>query len=688
MILRLKKSLAVSVATSLALVFSEFPPPVRHACEGIAASYRRWASHGGDGNYAGIPGQNAIDCLHSMPFRVDLAVEFIDGYLGYLQFQSTIEPLQSPPSGYISTSVDLLGRFETIRARSISNLYTNQYDFDQDIDYLISRANDGHLNVELCSQEIMHFEHGIPLVSISEDGKQLPKIYTLSDATLGLMGAKNISNLVEINGVDAIYYLESSIGVRLGYQDPDARYNYLFPSYTAGFSGKSSGGAWTTYKGSWPGAAHQILQFANGSNLTVDTTATWPSNNGPMVYENGEMLFEAACIPSKTGTFGRYPGSFYASPTYDLPPSGAAIFPSPVIHHPKNLILGYYLEKYNAEIAVLQIPTFQVGSEAREFTQTAVDFVKKAFKDGKKKLMIDLTDNGGGDLILAFDLIQILFPGSYMYSATRFRATELIGFMGQIFSAAAERNDTIVSDLPVHFQNAVRPDQKSGFYSWENMNGPVKIMDANMSNLFAAFNYSLASSNEHRITAYNSALLNKRDQIFKTDQIVLISNGICASTCAIFAELLMKHGVKSIAFGGRPFYGPMQTVGGVKGAEHWSLSQIDRYISLAHELAINSTKLGTPLITQEQLQIFETLLPPRLEDFALRFGASGGGGVNFRNAYGEGDDNTPIQFVYEAADCRLFYTAENYIRPETVWRAAANAMLMNGSCVEGSATRR
>lgn len=83
-----------------------------------------------------------------------------------------------PPPDYISTSVDLIGGLEMIRRRAVRRYYTSQYDFDWDLNYLISRANDGHLKVGLCSLEVFHFEHGVPLVSVSEDGLQIPELYT------------------------------------------------------------------------------------------------------------------------------------------------------------------------------------------------------------------------------------------------------------------------------------------------------------------------------------------------------------------------------------------------------------------------------------------------------------------------------------------------------------------------------
>ena len=86
--------------------------------------------------------------------------------------------LPEPPSGYLSTSVNLLRDIERIRGKATKSLYSNHYDFDYDLRYLVSRANDGHLGLELCSLSVMHFEHGVPLVSLSRDGLELPQIYT------------------------------------------------------------------------------------------------------------------------------------------------------------------------------------------------------------------------------------------------------------------------------------------------------------------------------------------------------------------------------------------------------------------------------------------------------------------------------------------------------------------------------
>lgn len=59
--------------------------------------------------------------------------------------------------------------------------------------------------------------------------------------------------------------------------------------------------------------------------------------------------------------------------------------------------------------------------------------------------------------------------------------------------------------------------------------------------------------------------------------------------------------------------------------------------------------------------------------------------VNFRDGIQKGDTtNTPLQFVYEEADCRLFYTAEMTIDVTAVWKKVYDAKWGNASCVAGT----
>lgn len=45
---------------------------------------------------------------------------------------------------------------------------------------------------------------------------------------------------------------------------------------------------------------------------------------------------------------------------------------------------------------------------------------------------------------------------------------------------------------------------------------------------------------------------------------------------------------------------------------------------------------------------------------------------------------TPLQYVYEAADCRIFYTQETFADPEQAWKQVWDAYKDDSKCVEGS----
>ena len=163
-----------------------------------------------------------------------------------------------------------------------------------------------------------------------------------------------------------------------------------------------------------------------------------------------------------------------------------------------------------------------------------------------------------------------------------------------------------------------------------------------------------------------------------------MTDGRCASTCVTFAQSMKKQGVRSVAFGGRPREAAMSALGGVRGAQHWTLSLISKYISAARQLVANSPGHDGSLLTVDELSRFEQLAPPSIEKMALRVDRHRQSGINFRNAYAEGNDNTPLQFAYESADCRLFYTAKNVVHPATTWEVAARVMFKGAPCVHGS----
>ena len=124
-------------------------------------------------------------------------------------------------------------------------------------------------------------------------------------------------------------------------------------------------------------------------------------------------------------------------------------------------------------------------------------------------------------------------------------------------------------------------------------------------------------------------------------------------------------GIRSIAAGGLPQTGPMQANGGVRGALDYSSSALATDISLALQKAPNNaSKASLPSST----------------DFGIQFS----GTVNLRDQV-RANETFPLQFAYEAADCRIFYTRETFNNFTALWMYAAEAAWGDGSlCVPGS----
>ncbi|KAI1754864.1 hypothetical protein F4782DRAFT_463688 [Xylaria castorea] len=625
-----------------------------------------------------IDGKAALNCLLSLPFDASKADTFLTEIRKYIQFQSTLEVLKSPPATYISPAVDILGGLDKIS----NTTYKNQYEFDLDIENLIRSANDGHFFITPCSLAPFAFQRDeIGLVSVSEDGRKTPEIYVGADLQALASGNTTVSPVMTINGQDVTEYLEGVADLQ-GNQDPDARWNTLFVSAAAvasvGSNELSLWGTFTSNSGIWPGNDTTTLEFKNGSTIKLATVAKY--NKFPTV-SSATALFNTVCIQdnpgnSRRGTPTKRDDNVEVSPTATAGPLG---FPTPVIRDPYNQISGYSLDDGTA---VMFIPTFAGGAnfpanQDLVFAETATRIVNTAVSNGRTKLIIDLSRNPGGNIARAFDLFKLFFPSKLPYSATRFRrhdGSDLLALVNQNVPAIT------AGTSPFKYQGFVNPAQDAGFASVEDfLKGEVQL-GVNVTSLYANFNYTLLSvlnANNGPIRGFGGIPINNT-QPYAPEDILIVTDGFCSSTCTTFVNLMTNvGGVRALTFGGRPRSEPMQVMGGVRGAQAYEFSDIDNDIAVGASLVNNDSSL----LTKAQLTLAENVLPLGLKNLPL---VIYGGGLNLRNAYQEGADHLPLQFDYQASDCRLFYTAKNIANPASTWTDARDAIWGDAGCVTNS----
>jgi hypothetical protein len=639
-------------------------------CALITKQIREHQKYNNSASVLQFPGQLAEDCLQSMPFYPELADPFLAELGKYVQWQSTLETLKNPPDTYMSSPTDILGGLEMIR----STKYSSQWEFDQAIKALFNSANDGHFYVELCSFTPFTFIRNTALVSVSTDGIKTPELYTLTDAKLLNRAEAKISPVVSIDGRDASSYLKEIEDQALS-QDPDARYNTLFFSFSGNPGGVLDG------RNVYPGSNITTLEFRNGTTLEVKNMAEL--NDPGFEARNGKDVFDMYCRPTTSNSSDN---SSTSEPVVKPPlKSGPVGYPEPLIRDPYNQMNGYYLDD---DTVVMMIPSFDgdglPSNQSLTFGHYATEIVSKALADGRTKLIIDVSGNPGGNVDRAFNLFKLFFPSEFPYSANRFRRHEVSEGLVKVFSAV--NRSTALENNPINVANMaysveVTPDQEAGFESYEEFLGDATQLGTPVSSLFASFNFTEASGNSDTpIRGYAGRPLN-RTQPFKAENILIIGDGLCASTCSIFVNLMTNiGGVQALPFGGHPNGRPMQIMGGVRGSQTLTFDNIATVASAA-KVVYRETPEKLEFMTKEENERLMKVAPRPLEEFPIKLGS---GQVNFLNAYQEGDDDLPLQFQYQAGDCRLYYTAENIYHPETIWKSAKEAIWGNGSCVKGS----
>jgi hypothetical protein len=118
---------------------------------------------------------------------------------------------------------------------------------------------------------------------------------------------------------------------------------------------------------------------------------------------------------------------------------------------------------------------------------------------------------------------------------------------------------------------------------------------------------------------------------------------------------MMAHqaGVRTVTVGGRPTTGPMQAASGTRGARVYSADALDGDFEFAS--SVNQTANSS--------------LPQDRDSGMFTIYA----GFNLRDQI-RPNDAEPLQFKYEAADCRLYYTLANVYNMSQLWRDTARAI--------------
>ncbi|KAJ4350329.1 uncharacterized protein N0V89_008950 [Didymosphaeria variabile] len=651
-----------------------------------------------------VPAAIADECLNSIPVDKEEDQALIDEYKLWLDWQTNLAWHKNPPEGFADKSVDVIGDLDSIKDALSNDQYNSSYELMGDVRAAVVKAHDYHFQLRpLIRSLVDSWKRGeivgeaFAMASVSKDGKELPKLYDYHDILRSDGADWSPSPISKINNQTAEEYAEA-FAETYEYHDADARYNQLFPSQARRANSKEDQDYVPFGRNENPDGAYTTIEHENGTTRQMMNYALVGE-----VWTGVQSTDDLAALLNRTFVI---PSTTTQQTNNKARQAVASASPSP-LGYPEPLAWndlggGFFLSGQGYEdVAVLSATTFQCTTSDScgiEWQDGVGRFLQQAKQAGKNKLVIDLRGNQGGLINLGYDLFQQLLPSLYPYGATTLHAHEALDLAGKAVTKAlsnytyeqavqAGPNSALSQAWGSLFNYKVPMTiEAKPFNSWEEYFGPTLQDGSNLTtpqrrNLTNAFADLEPARGGMDITGYGSRVnkLNKT-QPFEAKDIVLLTDGSCGSTCSIFSELMKTQGrVQQVAIGGRPNTGPMQGVGGTKGAQVYAITVIRSLLSLVVQAdpTLNQTVVGAMLNATRPF-----------ERGASSEGVHGAQTrINLRDMYRINDTSlTPLEFVYEAADCRLFYTAEMVRNVTAVWQKTVDAHWgdANKTCVEGS----
>ncbi|KAK4174531.1 hypothetical protein QBC36DRAFT_333498 [Triangularia setosa] len=627
-----------------------------------------------------VAAELAYECLNSVPLHKEAAIELVDAIEPYLEWQSDSAYKAEPPEDYFFPPFDMFSALAQVRENLVADIYVSEYDFQEDLYVSVfCPGHDGHfVFYPDALTRVFEWRRQRSLVSISEDGTSLPVIKIYEDIIASLETASIVSL---INGVDAATYVAETIYKATYNRDPDAAYNSMFYEKASVAVGGPLGffarGGRVRYI--YPGA-NTTFTFENGTTLSLDNVAAVKADMTGVV--DGPSYYAKFCSPNGANSTAPGRSQVTAAEEEEVTVIG---YPKPVIITQDGVVSGYFLEGEGYEdVAVIAVLSFEPRSPS-EFQTVCQRFFALATQAGKTKLIIDFQGNSGGYILQGYDFFRQLFPAIVQEGLSRFKEDPSFLSLASIIS-------DLVADVDPYTEpsaNLVR-----NYQNWFNYRYDLNLFDQPFTSfddkfyprVYKATPYTsllrwnlydnLTTSNTTfglgiEITGYG--ILSNLAQPFSAENMVLLYDGTCASTCAVTSDFFrLQAGVKSIAMGGLPEPGLIQGVGGVRGAQVLQYKSIYDYTSSYLPWVENSLQAAA-------LSRFSSLPVNRSTSAAINARDE----ILPQNIY----NGLPAQYVVEESDCRLYWTEPMIKDVYEVWKATADSAFNGAKCAAGGIER-
>ncbi|KAF9940140.1 hypothetical protein BGZ65_008065 [Modicella reniformis] len=494
------------------------------------------------------------DCYRAQSFKKDIAdktLTSVENLLGnfYIFLDQAKEATSAP---FKTPKVDLMAGLKKIRETK----WKDDYDFNMALTYLTFSANDGHMAYRTT------FGQPISLYAPVVNGVQNIRVFYADDTQKGVPKDSIIDCVVNtIDGVPALKAVQdftdrtSAIS-----KDPGVRLNDALASISwyndwliapGGFSKRweCSSGAPRKLTVPWIVKPSENFLF----NTFRDTATYWnvqclaplspydnsrqKNDSGRRYKENNEVGFRTNEAPGTTLFRER---GFIQMPNGGK--NGRNDAPQTISKATEVLITAttafYKINKSDACVAVIASeeaanPRFD-PSDYLQFIQG----LEKLRDGGCKKLILDMTNNGGGAIDFAYFINLLLFPTAKPYFVEDLRSNAYI--QGAAKAAIKQPSAVTVFDARGYVSLATNKVFKDDSMFTKG----VSIKRGGTAQTYSQKNY-FEYSWSFMPQAKNNTLP------WKASDIAIVTNGFCGSACTMIATRFnIVHKVKTYAIGG------------------------------------------------------------------------------------------------------------------------------------------
>ncbi|KAF8932542.1 hypothetical protein BGZ58_007005 [Dissophora ornata] len=512
-------------------------------------------------------------CYENVPYNVTEANTILSTlYTLYRDYYIFLDMamLENQPKPFTNPPVDILQGLDLISQQE----YHSDFQFQTDVEILVSRLNDAHANyLAFCYRHYLFVQ---PFELYAPVANNVQTVRILVDKSFNDLEECQVLTIDGINALDAIQnYIDVNSAIS---KDAGVRLNKALTANTFNADTKE----WTLNPGLFTSRAtlpeRQTMVYhiqcpasaahphGREERLNVDwevyRLVSWNSFESTESFLNRNCYSDTDPNPKKSTRqhSGRvsqerrkvkeswkpaWEGSVQEAvdiPRHETIKSLPSIEKRQYVKDEVAWMIfngtttAFYQLAKRPSIGVVVIPTHSVNLEIE--SKIMVEGFERLYESGVRNVILDMTSNGGGYVTFAYDLVDWMFPTDNQTSVYQ---SDLRASMS---AKAIAQVDLTNDDYSSYFN----PSSFSDIGTHKDFETNFFLQDQLIRRAHRRLNYTPKVFMNHNLGALEMGMPWQND----AQRIVIMTDGACGSACGMSLNRLKNtHGVQSYAVGGR-----------------------------------------------------------------------------------------------------------------------------------------